>query len=41
MRKSDLILGFFALLVVSSLVAKGIHIVVSGDEPKCLQNSKK
>lgn len=41
MKRSDFVLGFFAVLVIFSLVAKGVHTVMSGEEPNCLKISGK
>ena len=39
MKKSDFVLGFFAVLVVFSLFLKGVHTVITGDAPSYLKIS--
>ena len=41
MRTSDFVLVIFAVLVVFSLVAKGLHSVITGNAPDYLKISGK
>ena len=41
MKTTDLVLGFFAILVIFSLVAKGVHSVIAGEAPSYLKISEK
>ena len=41
MRKSDFVLSIMAVLIVSGLFAKGVHLLFKGEVASCLRTANK